>query len=135
MKSLTALAAAALCLLSLSACDAIGVYKLDNDLPPIMDSVTQYPFITSVEVEKPDGSLVALTSSEDINTIRMKFEGIKCLKDDMDDDTLMYTVTFITTDVPFSIEIYSDDEIMTGGVYYEIERGGVDLFYLEGLFN
>ena len=124
-------------LISLVSCDAPGVYKIDDDLPPIINSETQYPYILSVDVtDEITGNTVTLVSSSDIDTIHMKFEGIKCTKNDsVSSDSCVYTVSFNTDTDSFSIGVISETELIINSTGYEAMRGGADMMYLAGLFN
>ena len=76
MKRVIAFVCAFICLAILSSCDAPGVYSLNDSLPPLIDSETQYPYVQSVDVTNSDGNTVTLVSSGEMDNIRMKFEGI-----------------------------------------------------------
>ena len=81
MKRVIAFVCAFICLAMLSSCDAPGVYSLNDSLPPLIDSETQYPYVQSVDITNSDGNTVTLVSSGEMDNIRMKFEGIKCVKE------------------------------------------------------
>ena len=103
MKRVIAFVCAFICLAMLSSCDAPGVYSLDGSLPPLIDSETQYPYVQSVDVTNSDGNTVTLVSSGEMDNIRMKFEGIKCVKEKSPEQSeTLYTVTFNTNDGKYS---------------------------------
>ena len=136
MKRVIAFVCAFICLAILSSCDAPGVYRLDDSLPPLIDSETQYPYIQSVDVTNSDGNTVTLVSSGEMDNIRMKFEGIKCVKEKSPEPSeILYTVTFNTNDGKYTISVISEDKLILDGVTYDVLRGGADLFYLTSLFN
>lgn len=136
MKRVIAFVCAFICLAMLSSCDAPGVYSLDGSLPPLIDSETQYPYVQSVDVTNSDGNTVTLVSSGEMDNIRMKFEGIKCVKEkSLEQSETLYTVTFNTNDGKYTISVISEDKLIIDGVTYDVLRGGADLFYLASLFN
>lgn len=136
MKRVIAFVCAFICLAILSSCDAPGVYSLDGSLPPLIDSETQYPYVQSVDVTNSDGNTVTLVSSGEMDNIRMKFEGIKCVKEKSPEQSeTLYTVTFNTNDGEYTISVISEDKLIIDGVAYDVLRGGADLFYLASLFN
>lgn len=136
MKRVIAFVCAFICLAMLSSCDAPGVYSLDGSLPPLIDSETQYPYVQSVDVTNSDGNTVTLVSSAEMDNIRMKFEGIKCVKEKSPEQSeILYTVTFNTNDGKYTISVISEDKLIIDGVAYDVLRGGADLFYLASLFN
>ena len=136
MKRVIAFVCAFICLAILSSCDAPGVYSLDGSLPPLIDSETQYPYVQSVDVTNSDGNTVTLVSSAEMDNIRMKFEGIKCVKEKSPEPSeILYTVTFNTNDGEYTISVISEDKLIIDGVTYDVLRGGADLFYLASLFN
>ena len=136
MKRVIAFVCAFICLAMLSSCDAPGVYSLNDSLPPLIDSETQYPYVQSVDVTNSAGNTVALVSSAEMDNIRMKFEGIKCVKEKSPEPSeILYTVTFNTNDGEYTISVISEDKLIIDGVTYDVLRGGADLFYLASLFN
>ena len=136
MKRVIAFVCAFICLAILSSCDAPGVYSLNDSLPPLIDSETQYPYVQSVDVTNSDGNTVTLVSSGEMDNIRMKFEGIKCVKEKSPEPSeILYTVTFNTNDGDYTISVISEDKLIIDGVTYDVLRGGADLFYLASLFN
>ena len=136
MKRVIAFVCAFICLAILSSCDAPGVYSLNDSLPPLIDSETQYPYVQSVDITKSDGNTVTLVSSAEMDNIRMKFEGIKCVKEKSPEPSeILYTVTFNTNDGKYTISVISEDKLIIDGVAYDVLRGGADLFYLASLFN
>ncbi len=136
MKRVIAFVCAFICLAMLSSCDAPGVYSLDGSLPPLIDSETQYPYVQSVDVTNSAGNTVTLVSSAEMDNIRMKFEGIKCVKEKSPEPSeILYTVTFNTNDGKYTISVISEDKLIIDGVAYDVLRGGADLFYLASLFN
>lgn len=136
MKRVIAFVCAFICLAMLSSCDAPGVYSLDGSLPPLIDSETQYPYVQSVDITNSDGNTVTLVSSAEMDNIRMKFEGIKCVKEKSSEPSeILYTVTFNTNDGKYTISVISEDKLIIDGVTYDVLRGGADLFYLASLFN
>ncbi len=137
MKRILNIIAVSVVLISLVSCDAPGVYKIDNDLPPIIDAETQYPCITSVDVtNESTGNTITFVSSSDIDTIHMKFEGIKCVKEEsLTEKSCAYTVTFNTESDSFTVNVISETEIIINGIGYEAVRGGADMLYLAGLFG
>lgn len=136
MKRVIAFVCAFICLAILSSCDAPGVYSLNDSLPPLIDSETQYPYVQSVDVTNSDGNTVTLVSSGEMDNIRMKFEGIKCVKEKSSEQSeTLYTVTFNTNDGKYTISVISEDKLIIDGVTYDVLRGGADLFYLASLFN
>ena len=71
-----------------------------------------------------------------MDNIRMKFEGIKCVKEKSPEPSeILYTVTFNTNDGKYTISVISEDKLIIDGVTYDVLRGGADLFYLASLFN
>ena len=136
MKRVNAFVCAFICLAMLSSCDAPGVYSLNDSLPPLIDSETQYPYVQSVDVTNSAGNTVTLVSSAEMDNIRMKFEGIKCVKEKTSEQSeTLYTVTFNTNDGEYTISVISEDKLIIDGVAYDVLRGGADLFYLASLFN
>lgn len=136
MKRVIAFVCAFICLAILSSCDAPGVYSLNDSLPPLIDSETQYPYVQSVDITNSDGNTVTLVSSGEMDNIRMKFEGIKCVKEKSSEPSeILYTVTFNTNDGKYTISVISEDKLIIDGVAYDVLRGGADLFYLASLFN
>lgn len=136
MKRVIAFVCAFICLAMLSSCDAPGVYSLNDSLPPLIDSETQYPYVQSVDITNSDGNTVTLVSSAEMDNIRMKFEGIKCVKEKSSEQSeTLYTVTFNTNDGEYTISVISEDKLIIDGVAYDVLRGGEDLFYLASLFN
>ena len=136
MKRVIAFVCAFICLAILSSCDAPGVYSLNYSLPPLIDSETQYPYVQSVDITNSDGNTVTLVSSAEMDNIRMKFEGIKCVKEKSPEQSeTLYTVTFNTNDGKYTISVISEDKLIIDGVAYDVLRGGADLFYLASLFN
>ncbi len=136
MKRVIAFVCAFICLAILSSCDAPGVYSLNDSLPPLIDSETQYPYVQSVDITNSDGNTVTLVSSAEMDNIRMKFEGIKCVKEKSPEQSeTLYTVTFNTNDGKYTISVISEDKLIIDGVTYDVLRGGADLFYLASLFN
>lgn len=136
MKRVIAFVCAFICLAILSSCDAPGVYSLNDSLPPLIDSETQYPYVQSVDVTNSAGNTVTLVSSGEMDNIRMKFEGIKCVKEKSSEQSeTLYTVTFNTNDGEYTISVISEDKLIIDGVAYDVLRGGADLFYLASLFN
>lgn len=136
MKRVIAFVCAFICLAILSSCDAPGVYSLNDSLPPLIDSETQYPYVQSVDVTNSAGNTVTLVSSAEMDNIRMKFEGIKCVKEKTSEQSeTLYTVTFNTNDGEYTISVISEDKLIIDGVAYDVLRGGADLFYLASLFN
>lgn len=136
MKRVIAFVCAFICLAMLSSCDAPGVYSLDGSLPPLIDSETQYPYVQSVDITNSDGNTVTLVSSAEMDNIRMKFEGIKCVKEKSSEQSeTLYTVTFNTNDGEYTISVISEDKLIIDGMAYDVLRGGADLFYLASLFN
>ena len=136
MKRVIAFVCAFICLAMLSSCDAPGVYSLNDSLPPLIDSETQYPYVQSVDITNSDGNTVTLVSSAEMDNIRMKFEGIKCVKEKSPEQSeILYTVTFNTNDGKYTISVISEDKLIIDGVTYDVLRGGADLFYLASLFN
>lgn len=136
MKRVIAFVCAFICLAMLSSCDAPGVYSLNDSLPPLIDSETQYPYVQSVDVTNSAGNTVTLVSSAEMDNIRMKFEGIKCVKEKSPEPSeILYTVTFNTNDGKYTISVISEDKLIIDGVAYDVLRGGADLFYLASLFN
>ena len=136
MKRVIAFVCAFICLAMLSSCDAPGVYSLDGSLPPLIDSETQYPYVQSVDITNSDGNTVTLVSSAEMDNIRMKFEGIKCVKEKSPEPSeILYTVTFNTNDGNYTVSVISEDKLIIDGVTYDVLRGGADLFYLASLFN
>lgn len=136
MKRVIDFVCAFICLAILSSCDAPGVYSLNDSLPPLIDSETQYPYVQSVDITNSDGNTVTLVSSGEMDNIRMKFEGIKCVKEKSPEQSeTLYTVTFNTNDGKYTISVISEDKLIIDGVTYDVLRGGADLFYLASLFN
>ena len=136
MKRVIAFVCAFICLAILTSCDAPGVYSLNDSLPPLIDSETQYPYVQSVDITNSDGNTVTLVSSAEMDNIRMKFEGIKCVKEKSPEQSeTLYTVTFNTNDGKYTISVISEDKLIIDGVAYDVLRGGADLFYLASLFN
>lgn len=136
MKRVIAFVCAFICLAMLSSCDPPGVYSLNDSLPPLIDSETQYPYVQSVDITNSDGNTVTLVSSAEMDNIRMKFEGIKCVKEKSPEPSeILYTLTFNTNDGEYTISVISEDKLIIDGVAYDVLRGGADLFYLASLFN
>lgn len=126
-----------ICLFSFASCDAPGVYKLDDYLPPLIDITTQYPYITSIEVtDNTSGASLEFVDSANLDSIRMRLEGIKCIREKDDGSyPIVYTIVFNTTDSVFTIGIASENDYVIDGYHYEAMRSGVDMLYFAGLFN
>lgn len=137
MKRLIFILTAVLTLVLLVSCDAPGVYKLDESLPALIDSSTQYPYTTEIRVTKEStGETLSFTDGVDHDRIRMQFEGIKSIRE-RDDGSLTaeYSVTFVTTDGEKTIQIVSSEDYIMDGYHYEVMRSGIDMFFFEGLFE
>ena len=117
-----------------------GLYQLDDIIPKLMDTKTQYPYTTSVVVEKDStGERLDYTEGTDHDKIRMQFEGIKCYRDKLtesDDyeDGVQYTVTFVTTDGEVAIEVISKDTCIIDGYVYHAMTSGIDILFFDNLF-
>ncbi len=137
MKKLTSiLLTAVMLLMLLTSCDAPGTYKISDLLPPLIDSKTTYPYITSVDVvRESDGASVTLTGG-DIDTVRMQLEGIKgSRKKDDGSFPPTYTVTFHTTDSDYTFGLSDKYNMTHDGYIYLIIYSSVDMVYFENLFN
>ena len=135
---LSALLAAAILLsgLLLIGCDAPGVYRMDDVLPPLIDAKTQYPYVESITVEQASsGKTLELTAPAELDKLRMQFEGIKAIREKTEGETeYLYRVTFFTTDGEMQLFIVSGEQYVMDGYLYEIMRAGIDLVYFDSLF-
>ena len=117
-----------------------GLYQLDDIIPELMDTQTQYPYTTAVVVnDKTTSEQIEFTEGVDHDKIRMQFEGIKCYLEKLAPtynyrDGVKFTVTFVTTDGDVSIEVISKDTCVIDGYIYHAMTSGIDLVFFESLF-
>lgn len=137
-RFLTALLASAilLSLLTLTGCDAPGVYKMNDVLPPLIDIKTQYPCLERITVvQVSTGKTLELTEPDDLDKLRMQFEGIKAIREKYDGGlSFLYEVTFTATDRELTLSIASGEKYVMDGYLYDVMVAGIDLYYLDSLF-
>lgn len=118
-------------------CGTPGVYLLDDYLPVLIDPSTQYPYTEKITVTNcSTGAVLAFTDGSSHDLIRMRLEGIQCMRS-KDDGSLtpLYTVEFTTTEGVVTLHIASEYDYILDGYHYEALRSSVDLLYFDGLFT
>lgn len=136
----------ALCLfialiLSLSAisCGTPGLYVIDELIPPLIDISTQYPCLEKITVFSSDTQTeLEFTEGTELDNIRMRFEGIKCIREklpDAADHPSAYTVAFFTSDSEVKIYLVSESVCIINDYKYEAMTSGFDFMYFAGLFD
>ncbi len=140
------LALAALFILPLLvSCDAPGVVLLESLLPPLTEKTTGYTVTESIVVtETATGKTAVFSAPADMNTFHQQVEGIKCVKESASGDfDTPYTITFQTADKSVVLSVVTTPGIradkstrfLVDGKRYDAVVGGVDLYYLAGLFR
>ena len=121
----------------LTACGTPGVYILDENLPVLIDPTTQYPYTEKITVtDHASGKVLEYTDGISHDQIRMRLEGIHCIREKDDGThTPLYTVEFTTTEGIVTLGIASEYDYILDGYHYEAMRSSVDLFYFAGLFT
>ena len=125
--------------LLLTGCQA---YTLTDELPVLIDTQTQLPEITAIEVTRAaDGCAVTLTEIGDLNNMMLQVDGIRGTKakEEITRFTetypVLYTVVFCKEDVALStLYICGEEEFYLNGYSWLAVRGGMDLLYLNSLF-
>lgn len=120
----------------LCSCMTPGVYILDENLPVLIDPTTQYPYTEKITVtEHATGKVLEYTDGISHDQIRMRLEGIHCIRE-KDDGTYtpVYTVEFTTTEGIVTLGIASEYDYILNGYHYEAMRSSVDMLYFAGLF-
>ncbi|MBQ4350336.1 MAG: hypothetical protein II768_03695 [Clostridia bacterium] len=137
MKKIALILALLLAALFLSACDAPGVTVLDELMPPLTEKATGYAVTTEIRITKlTTGESVSFTEPADLNSVHMRFEGIKCIRDKKFDDIQpLYNVAFFTDTSADSFDVCTATDFIYGEYHYDAMRSGVDFVWLEGLFN
>ncbi|MBQ8185351.1 MAG: hypothetical protein IJ037_00585 [Clostridia bacterium] len=122
--------------LFLASCGTPGVYLLDDHLPELIDPSTQYPYTEKITVTQcSTGKVLEYTEGSDHDLIRMRLEGIRCIREkDTGALTPLYTIEFTTTDGTVTLHIASEYDYILDGYVYEAMRSSVDLLYFDGLF-
>ena len=138
MKKLIPLLLAALLLFV--SCDAPGVLLLEDQLPPLMEKTTDYTVTESIVVTKLDtGESVTFSAPKEMDTFHQRLEGVKCTRDKLKESAdyyLEYSVDFVTADGTSTLFVgETGKHFVLDGYHYEALRGGMDMFYLAGLFN
>lgn len=120
----------------LCSCTTPGVYILDENLPVLIDPSTQYPYTEKITVtDHASGKVLEFTDGISHDQIRMRLEGIRCIREKDDGSyPLLYTVEFTTTEGIVTLGIASEYDYILNGYHYEAMRSSVDLFYFAGLF-
>jgi len=120
----------------LCSCMTPGVYILDENLPVLIDPATQYPYTEKITVtDHASGKVLEYTDGISHDQIRMRLEGIRCIREKDDGSyTPLYTVEFTTTEGVVTLGIASAYDYILDGYHYEAMRSSVDLFYFAGLF-
>ena len=137
MKKIALLLSVLLTALFLVSCDAPGVILLDSLLPPLTEESTGYTVTESIVVTNllTEASVTFSTPAE-MNTLHMQLEGVKCIRNK--DKTGMkpsFMITFITADAATSLYILDEKNYLLDDEHYEAMRSGVDMYYLNGLFE
>lgn len=115
-----------------------GAYFLDEVLPELMDISTQYPNVESVTVtELASGDTVTYAEPDMQDNIRMLFEGVQCTREKttVGAEDAVYTVEFKAQDGDTVIYVISGSEYVIGEYKYKAITFGVDMIYLENLFE
>ena len=120
----------------MTACGTPGVYVLDEYLPVLIDPATQYPYTEKITVtETATGKVLEYTEGTDHDRIRMRLEGIQCIREKDDGSyTPVYTVAFTTTEGVVTVGIASEYDFILDGYHYEAMRSSADLYFFAGLF-
>lgn len=138
----TKLSAVLLCVLLavlFVSCDAPGVFRLDDALPQLSDDTAGIQNILSVTIEDlSSGESVSFSEASEINAVRMRFEGIKYIREKAaGTEETGYRVTFITdggkNDLTLSFS--SSDSFTMGEYRCDIMYSGIDTVYFAGLFD
>ena len=84
----------------LCSCTTPGIYILDENLPVLIDPSTQYPYTEKITVtDHASGKVLEFTDGISHDQIRMRLEGIRCIREKDDGSyQLLYTVEFTTTE-------------------------------------
>lgn len=116
-------------------------YTLTDQLPTLIDPQTQLPAVTTIVVTRAsDGAVVTLTEVAELNTMMLQIDGIRgtTTKEELSQFTekypLLYTIEFADVDEIFTLYVCGEEEFYCNGQGWLAIRGGMDLFYLEGLF-
>ena len=137
MKRIAAILALLLAALFLVSCDAPGVTVLDKLFPPLIDTVTGYAVTTEIRVTKlTTGESVSFTTPAELNEFHLHLEGVKCIRDKKFDNIQpLYNIAFFTADSADSFDVCTEKDYIVGEYHYEAMRSGIDMLYLEGLFQ
>ena len=136
---LTAILMCVICAVLFVSCDAPGVFRLDNSLPLLGDDTAGIRNILSVTVENlSTGESVSFSEPSEINAVRMRFEGIKYIRErTQGTENTGYRVTFLTdggkNDLTLSFS--SSDSFTMGKYRCDIMYSGIDTVYFAGLFD
>ena len=127
----------AIIILSTLSCSSLRTYYLDEYLPELIDITTQYPYTESITVtEVSTGKTVDFTTGEEMDNIRMQFEGIECTRHDLTENYApAYEVCFRTTDGDVILGIASTTHFIIGEYRFSSIALKFDLFYFEKLFE
>ncbi len=125
----------------LLSCTDLTAYNLEDFIPPLMDTETQYPYVEKIVVARLEtDDSVELTEWADHNNVRMQFEEQKCVRRESTKEiTEGFSVTFYTTDgevavlIPVEADAYQADYVYIDGYEFEMLANGVDTFYFESL--
>lgn len=120
----------------LCSCMTPGVYILDENLPVLIDPTTQFPYTEKITVtDHSTDKVLEYTDGVSHNQIRMRLEGIHCIREKDDGSyTPVYTVEFTTTEGTVTLGIASEYDYILDGYHYEAMRSSVDMLYFAGLF-
>jgi len=143
MKRIAFFLCALLLTFGLISCGEVTAYYLDDFIPPLMDSNTQYPYVQKIIVEKTGtGETVEFTEGVDHNRIRMLFEEMRCIRREKSAETVVgFKVSFVTTNetvdlfIPAEEGQYQADYVYIGEYEFELLANGVDVFYFESIFE
>lgn len=117
-------------------------YTLSDELPSLIDSQTQLPKVTAIAVTRAsDDTTITLTDTAELNTMMLQLDGIRGTKSKAELATftetypVLYTITFYEDDTADpTLYVCGEEEFYHNGYSWLAIRGGMDLFYLEGLF-
>ena len=137
MKKFSLLLALLFIALFLASCDAPGVVLLDSLMPPLTEKATGYAVTTEIRITNlATGESVSFTEPADLNRVHPQFEGVKCIRDKkLDDLQPLYNVAFFTDYSADSFDVCASTDFIYNGYHYDAMRSGVDMLWLEGLFN
>lgn len=138
-RKLSAILLSVLCVVLFVSCDAPGVFRLDDALPQLDDDTAGIRNILSVTIENLEsGESISFSETSEINAVRMRFEGIKYIREKSGDTpNTGYRVTFLTdggkSDLTLSFS--SSDSFTIGEYRCDIMYSGIDTVYFAGLFD